>query len=125
MLLRRFFTFISVAVLALSLVEPALAREPAFTRQEDVIYGRKFGTALTMDIFTPKSGANGAAVVFVVSGGFMSSHENINPIVAKPFLARLHGLRGRARQPAALSDPRDHPGYESGRPFHPLPRQGL
>ena len=89
MLLRRFFTFISVAVLALSLVEPALAREPAFTRQEDVIYGRKFGTALTMDIFTPKSGANGAAVVFVVSGGFMSSHENINPIVAKPFLAAV------------------------------------
>jgi hypothetical protein len=25
-----------------------------FTLTEDVIYGRKYGTALTMDVFTPK-----------------------------------------------------------------------
>src|SRR5207237_1314398 len=35
------------------------ADEPSFARKEDVIYGRKFGTALTMDVFTPKR-ANGA-----------------------------------------------------------------
>src|SRR5262245_35633628 len=40
----------------------APAREvPSFTRQEDVIYARKHGTALTMDVFTPKKNANGAA----------------------------------------------------------------
>ena len=33
----------------------ARADEPAFDRKEDVIYGRKFGTALTMDVFTPKA----------------------------------------------------------------------
>jgi acetyl esterase/lipase len=42
---------------------------PAYTRTEDVIYARKFGTALTMDVLTPKKNANGAAVVVVVSGG--------------------------------------------------------
>ena len=37
----------------------AAADEPAFTRTEDVIYARKYGTALTMDVFTPKQGATG------------------------------------------------------------------
>ena len=27
--------------------------DPPFKRQEDIIYGRKFGMALTMDVFTP------------------------------------------------------------------------
>jgi hypothetical protein len=27
--------------------------EPAFTRQADVICGRKYGVALTLDVFTP------------------------------------------------------------------------
>src|SRR5262249_54657809 len=40
-------------------VAPAQAG-PTFTRQADVIYGRKYGTALTMDVFTPKKDANGA-----------------------------------------------------------------
>src|SRR3954471_2665342 len=53
----------------------ALGEAPAYTRTEDVIYGRKFGTALTMDVFRPKSGANGAAIVSVVSGGWFSSQE--------------------------------------------------
>src|ERR1700730_17646724 len=40
------------------------ADEAAFTRKEDVIYGRKYGTALTLDVFAPKKDSNGAAVVF-------------------------------------------------------------
>src|SRR5262245_60042068 len=50
---------------------------PTFKRTEDVIYGRKFGVALTMDVFKPEK-PNGAAVVFVVSGGWYSAHEAIN-----------------------------------------------
>ena len=57
---------------------PAMADE-AVTRTEDVIYARKFGTALTLDVFSPKQAegkpGNGAAVIFVVSGGWYSSHE--------------------------------------------------
>ena len=46
-----------------------------FTRQADVIYGRKYGTALTMDVFTPKKDANGAAAILVVSGGWSSARD--------------------------------------------------
>ena len=40
---------------------PANAQEQSFDRKEDVIYGRKFGTALTMDVFTPKKTPRGSA----------------------------------------------------------------
>ncbi len=61
--------------------------EPSFNRTEDVIYGRKFGTALTLDIFQPGK-PNGAGIVFMVSGGWFSSHEAINPGWCRPFLDR-------------------------------------
>jgi hypothetical protein len=48
-----------------------------FTRTEDVIYGRKFGTALTLDVFQ-RQPANGVGIVFMVSGGWFSSHESVN-----------------------------------------------
>ena len=50
---------------------------PLYTRRQDVIYGRKHGVALTMDLFTPKKEPNGAAAIFVVSGGWFSSHDFI------------------------------------------------
>lgn len=39
----------------------------------DVVYGHKDGMALTFDIFKPKT-PNGAAVIFVVSGGWISNY---------------------------------------------------
>ena len=67
----------------------AVSSPAAFTRTEDVIYGRKFGTALTFDVFQPAQ-PNGAAVLFMVSGGFFSAKEAINPNYYKPFLNRGH-----------------------------------
>ena len=53
-----------------------------------MIYGRKFGTALTMDVFTPKK-ANGKAVVWVISGGWHSAlHEGVNPGFVADLLER-------------------------------------
>lgn len=87
------------------------ADEPAFTRNEDVIYGRKYGTALTMDVFRPKGNANGAAVVLVISGGFFSSHEAVNPAFARPLLDRgytvfavVHGSQPRYTVPEIVQD---------------------
>jgi acetyl esterase/lipase len=40
-----------------------------------VIYGRKFGTALTMDIYEPKSNSNGTGIIHIVSGGLWSGPE--------------------------------------------------
>jgi acetyl esterase/lipase len=83
--------------------------------KEDVIYGRKFGTALTLDVFTPKQGSNGAAIVFVVSGGWVSSHEIIGATFFKDFtpaltsrgytvFAVVHGSQPRYTIPEILED---------------------
>ena len=58
-----------------------------FTRTEDVIYGRKFGTALTLDVFQPRP-ANGVGIILMVSGGWFSSHESINAGYFRPLMDR-------------------------------------
>jgi acetyl esterase/lipase len=64
----------------------ALAADtPEYKRTEDVIYGRKFGVALTMDVFRPPH-PNGKAVIYIVSGGWFSSHEAINAAMYAPML---------------------------------------
>ncbi len=90
---------------------PALARGADFTRKEDVVYGRKYGTALTMDVFTPKQNANGAAVVWVISGGWFSAHEAINPAPVEELLKRgytvfavVHGSQPRYTLPEIVAD---------------------
>ena len=52
----------------------ALAQPAEYTRQSDVIYGRKFGLALTMEVFAPTK-PNGRGVVWVVSSSGNSSRE--------------------------------------------------
>jgi acetyl esterase/lipase len=93
------------------LPEVRAAEPPRFTRTEDVIYGRKFGTALTMDVFTPTKNANGAAIIWVVSGGWFSSHAAINPGLPGPFLERgytvfavVHGSQPKFTIPEAVDD---------------------
>jgi hypothetical protein len=44
------------------------------SRQSDVVYGRKFGLALTMEVFTPAN-RNGLGVVWVVSSSGRSSRD--------------------------------------------------
>jgi acetyl esterase/lipase len=66
---------------------------PTFTRKQDVVYFRTYGTALTMDVFTPTDRPpNGAAVIAVVSGGWVSSHDAIGVVLiggfVRPFLDR-------------------------------------
>ncbi len=51
-----------------------------FERTKDVIYGRKHGVALTMDVITPNK-PNNRGVIFAVSGGWFSSHENIDKVI--------------------------------------------
>lgn len=98
-------------VLCLSSLSSLFADEPNYTRQEDIIYGRKFGTALTMDVFTPKEKANGAGIIYVVSGGWFSGHEAVRPELAQPFLNRgytvfavVHGSNPKFTIPEAIAD---------------------
>jgi acetyl esterase/lipase len=84
---------------------------PAYDRKSDVIYGRKFGTALTMDVFTPKANANGAAVIWAVSGGWFSAHEAIGMPFIEELLRRgytvfavVHGSQPKYTIPEILQD---------------------
>src|SRR5437868_9759260 len=47
------------------------AEMPAYERKTDVIYGRKHGVCLSMDVFAPKAKPNGAAIIAVISGGWI------------------------------------------------------
>jgi len=110
---RKFglFLFVSaIVVCAVAGPKGALA-QPTFEQKVDVVYGRKFGTALTMDIFTPKANANGAAIVWVVSGGWFSNHDAINPGFIGELLKRgytvfavVHGSQPRFTIPEIVKD---------------------
>ncbi len=96
-----------------TLSAPAFAAdEPLFfDRKEDVIYGRKYGTALTMDVFTPRKNSNHLGVVFVVSGGWFSAHEVISIPFVEPLVKRgytvfavVHGSQPKFTIPEILQD---------------------
>jgi acetyl esterase/lipase len=81
---------------------------------EDVVYGHKAGVALTMDVFTPKKNANGAAVVVLMSGGWVSGRDKMM-VFYKPFLngfvqrgyttfAVYHGAQPQFTVPDAVAD---------------------
>src|SRR4051812_43894240 len=74
-MIRKRFTLCFLVAASLVPAIVGAADESSFTRTEDVVYGRKFGTALTLDVFAPRENANGLGVVFVVSGGWRSAHE--------------------------------------------------
>jgi acetyl esterase/lipase len=103
--------FARMASLLVCLAASAAAANESFTRQEDVIYGRKFGTALTMDVFTTNEGANGAAVVLCVSGGWISNHDQIQPTIYADLLKRgytvfavVHGSQPKFTIPECVAD---------------------
>jgi acetyl esterase/lipase len=79
--------------------------------QKDVVYGRRYGLALTMDVFKPTVKPNGAAVVIVISGGWFSNPAAISEARAKPFTNRgytvfqvVHGSQPRFTIPEAIED---------------------
>src|SRR4051794_5830768 len=109
--MNRRVALVSLCLLASAGPATPAADELPYTRVEDVIYGRKYGTALTLDVLKPKQGANGAGVVLVVSGGFVSSHESINPAMVRPLLDRgytvfavVHGSQPRYTVPEIVQD---------------------
>jgi acetyl esterase/lipase len=83
--------------------------------EPDVVYGHKDGLALTMDVYQPESAANGAAILFMVSGGWYSRWappEQTKPLF-QPYLdkgytmmAVRHGSSPRYSIPEAVSDVR-------------------
>lgn len=102
----------AVLGLALALTTSLLpAQDADFKRIEDVIYGRKFGVALTLDVFQPARTNNGCAVIYMVSGGWFSAKEAIRPEFYRPFLERgytvfavVHGSQPKFTIPEVTQD---------------------
>ncbi len=81
----------------------------------DVVYGHKFGLALTMDVYQPAKNSNGAGVLFMVSGGWYSRWAPPNsdnplfqPLTDKGFtvFAVRHGSSPKFSIPEAVADVR-------------------
>lgn len=85
-IIRRTLAVLSLLLVAFS---PCDSREKKPERISEVIYARKDGLALTLDVFHPTGKPNGAAIVLVASGGFNSSPSAIHPIFTTEF--RKHG----------------------------------
>jgi acetyl esterase/lipase len=83
----------------------------SYVRTRDVIYGRKAGLALTMDVIAPREKANGLGVLFIVSGGWRSHPGYINPEMYAPFYRRgytvfavVHGTQPKFTVPEIVED---------------------
>ncbi len=108
--------FIPGILVVVSLTQTILAADPPdFDRKTDVVYGRKWGMALTMDVFTPKDNPNysehGPAIIWIVSGGWFSAHESVGLPYIEEFLKRgytvfavVHGSQPRFTIPEITQD---------------------
>ena len=66
---------------------------------------------VTLDVIAPKEKANGAGVIWVISGGWFSAHDSINPDAVAELLKRgytvfavVHGSQPKYTIPEVLED---------------------
>jgi acetyl esterase/lipase len=77
-----------------------------------LIYGRKYGLALTLNVFRPRENPNGLGIVFVISGGWFSTHEAAGALPRFNYLldrgytvfAVTHGSQPKFTIPEILED---------------------
>jgi acetyl esterase/lipase len=113
-LFSLFFTLLFASAAIADVDAQAIGTEtPVPTIQPDVVYGHKDGLAMTLDVYRPGESANGAGLIFIVSGGWRSSWrppEGALPFF-DPFLkagytvfAVRHGSSPRYGIPDAYAD---------------------
>ncbi len=74
--MNRILTTLALAACIVA-AAPAQTEPAPYKQTEDVIYGRKYGMALTLDVFQPTYGAKGVGIVLACSGGWYSDHSQI------------------------------------------------
>ena len=81
----------------------------------DLVYGHKDGLAMTLDVLKPKTNANGAAILYMVSGGWVSrwtppqqAVDRFQFLLEKGFTVVVvrHGSSPKYLVPDAVSDVR-------------------
>ena len=103
------FKRFQISLILLVAVANGPTTEAEISITPDVVYGHKFGMAMTFDVFTPTENANGGAVLFVVSGGWFSRwsppEQNIGlakPLTDKGFTPKIMFEFDRADKSVAL-----------------------
>jgi len=98
-------------IISLFLATSAFSQDSSFSQQE-VIYGRRDGMALTMVVITPAN-ANGKGIISMVSGNWVSGYERLERMInrAKPFVnsgytvfLTMHSSGPRYAIPNAIED---------------------
>ena len=98
-------------IIGLFLATSAFSQDSSFSQQE-VIYGRRDGMALTMVVITPAN-ANGKGIISMVSGNWVSGYERLERMInrAKPFVnsgytvfLTMHSSGPRYAIPNAIED---------------------
>ncbi len=111
---RRTIIGCIIVVLLLLAAAAFFLRPKELVITDDVVYGHKYGLAMTFDVFTPPN-ANGAAVMFIDSGGWYSvwsptsqTQHRYRPFTDKGFtvFAVRHGSSPRFAIPEAVYDVR-------------------
>ena len=106
-------TCVTVSMLVLLCVAGVAYSQSSDSIIPDVVYGHKDGMALTFDVFRPTGEPNGAGILFMVSGGWVSrwnapdeARVGFEPLLDRGFtvFAVRHGSSPRFTVPEAYSD---------------------
>ena len=109
----RMLTRAAVATLTLLCLAIPLHAQNGGSITRDVVYGHKAGMALTFDVFTPAGEPNGAGILNMVSGGWVSRWRDpeqaqaaYRALLDKGFtvFAVRHGSSPRFNVPEAYAD---------------------
>ncbi|MCE1198594.1 MAG: alpha/beta hydrolase [Marinilabiliales bacterium] len=105
-----------IVLLFLMWLLPALAQTPpnAIANQEEIIYGRKNGMALTMNVVTSKVPSNHRGIILAISAGLQSNFDTAKEwsmTIAQPYLMKgytvfavCHGSAPKYTIPEILED---------------------
>ncbi|MEK6238758.1 MAG: alpha/beta hydrolase [Planctomycetales bacterium] len=111
---------VAASMIVLGCAQGIIAPTSASAQEEvkvepDVVYGHKFGLAMTLDAFHPPGIANGAGVMFMVSGGWHSrwfpperGKAMFKPLLDEGFtvFAVRHGSSPKFKIPEVVADVR-------------------
>jgi len=106
-------TLVTAIFTALAVSSSTLVAQVEIT--PDVVYGHKDGLALTYDVLHPSAPSNGAAVIYMVSGGWVSRWSQPETLATRGLFAELamkgftafvvrHGSAPRFKVPEAIAD---------------------
>ncbi len=106
--------FLAVVAVGVMTPTPAAAALEVEIRP-DLVYGHKDGLAMTLDVLIPKGSANGAAILYMVSGGWVSRWSKPEEMVTRhrdllekgfTMVIVRHGSSPKYFVPEAVSDVR-------------------